>query len=78
MMLKRLPQMIQQKEHKRARQAARSAVRAYANDPTNQNADQVHATWQAVWKIDEVFFREKLIGTTIAMEVPRRRPKDKR
>jgi hypothetical protein len=78
MMLKRLPQMIQPKEHKRARQAARSAVRAYANDPTNQNADQVHATWQAVWKMDEVLFRGEGIGTTIAMEVPRRRPKDKR
>jgi hypothetical protein len=78
MMLKRSPQMIQQNEHKRARQAARSAVRAYAKDPTNQNAEEVHAAWQVVGEMDEVFLRENGIGTTMAMKMPRRRPKDMR
>jgi hypothetical protein len=69
--------MIQQKEHKQARHAARSAVRAFAKDPTNNNADEVHAAWKPIREMEETSFREKWIGTMIAVRVPMRSPKDK-
>lgn len=68
--------MIQQKEHKQARHAARSAVRAYAKDPTNNNADEVHAAWKVVREMDEASFREKRIGTMITVGMSMRSPKD--
>jgi hypothetical protein len=70
--------MIQENERKRARQDARSAVRAYAKDPTRNNADEVHAAWKAIREMDEISFREKWIGTTIAVQLPIRSEKDKK
>ena len=69
--------MIQQKEQKQARQAARSAVRAYAKNPTNSNADEVHAAWTAVWEMDEASFREKWIDTTMTVRTPIKSLEDK-
>jgi hypothetical protein len=69
--------MIQQKEHKEAHHAARSAVRACAKDPTNDNAEEVHAAWKAIREMDEASFRQKWIGTTIAVRMPMGSPKDR-
>jgi hypothetical protein len=64
--------MIQQSEYKRSRHAARLAVRAYAKDPTDNNADEVHAAWKTVREMDEFSFREKWIGTMTAVRMPMR------
>ena len=70
--------MFQQKEHKEARYAARSAVRAYAKDPTKNNAEQVHAAWKAIREMDEASFQQNWIGRTIALQRPLKGSFDKK
>ena len=46
--LKKIAATMHQDDRKRMFAAAKLAVRAYARDPSDNNAAQVHAAWKAV------------------------------
>ncbi len=61
--LRRVPATIHQDDRKKALDAAKSAVNAYAKDPSDKNAVRVQAAWGAVKGMETAPFWQQQLDT---------------